>query len=120
MAIKKGYEVKKGWGSELIWASNDLYCGKFLNFNNGSISSMHFHAKKTETWYVLSGMFELSLIDTKTSEVSKIYLKVGDIVDLKPLEPHQLRCMESGCIVEVSSPDSSDDNYRVRPGDSQK
>ena len=25
--------VEKGWGSEFIWATNDKYCGKLLNFN---------------------------------------------------------------------------------------
>ena len=25
--------VEKGWGHELIWATNDKYCGKLLKFN---------------------------------------------------------------------------------------
>ena len=25
--------VEKGWGVELIWATNDLYCGKLMVFN---------------------------------------------------------------------------------------
>mgnify|MGYP000147383882 CR=1 FL=1 len=28
--------VNKGWGSETIFATNDLYCGKLLNFNTGA------------------------------------------------------------------------------------
>jgi hypothetical protein len=38
--------VEKGWGSENIWASNDKYCGKMLNFKTGAKFSMHFHAVK--------------------------------------------------------------------------
>jgi hypothetical protein len=38
----------------------------------------------------------------------------------EPLEPHQLICLEEGTIIEVSTPDSVEDNYRVMPGDSQK
>jgi len=34
--------------------------------------------------------------------------------------PHQLICLESGTVVEVSTPDSVEDNYRIIPGDSQK
>jgi hypothetical protein len=34
--------------------------------------------------------------------------------------PHQLHCLEEGTIIEVSTPDSVEDNYRVRPGDSQR
>jgi hypothetical protein len=34
--------------------------------------------------------------------------------------PHQLICIEEGTIIEVSTPDSVEDNYRVLPGDSQR
>ena len=56
MSRLKG-EVEKGWGSETIFATNDLYCGKLLNFNTGAKFSMHLHKDKDETWYVLSGKF---------------------------------------------------------------
>ncbi len=36
-----------------------------------------------------------------------------------PLEPHQLICIEEGIVIEVSTPDSVKDNYRVGKGDSQ-
>ena len=39
--------VEKGWGHELIWATNDKYCGKFLKFNEGAEFSMHFHKDKS-------------------------------------------------------------------------
>ena len=38
--------VEKGWGHELIFATNDKYCGKLLNFNKGAKFSMHFHDTK--------------------------------------------------------------------------
>jgi len=38
----------------------------------------------------------------------------------EPLEPHQVVCIEEGTIIEVSTPDSIADNYRVMPGDSQR
>ena len=56
MSRLKG-EVEKGWGSETIFATNDLYCGKLLNFPTGAKFSMHLHKDKDETWYVLSGKF---------------------------------------------------------------
>jgi len=63
-----GY-VEKGWGSEYIWATNDKYCGKMMNFNEGARFSMHFHAEKDETWHVLSGKFIVKLINTKDASV---------------------------------------------------
>ena len=115
----EGY-VEKGWGHEFIWASNDKYCGKLLHFKKASKFSMHFHAQKEETWYVLSGRFEVRWIDTVDASEKIVQLYQGDTWHNKPLLPHQLICIEEGTIIEVSTPDSVEDNYRVQPGDSQK
>jgi mannose-6-phosphate isomerase-like protein (cupin superfamily) len=112
--------VEKGWGRENIWATNDKYCGKLLEFNTGAKFSMHFHAEKDETWYVLSGKFKVICIDTKNASQYEHYLNVGDVWHNEPLLPHQVICLEAGTIIEVSTPDSIADNYRVSKGDSQK
>jgi len=112
--------VEKGWGHELIWATNEKYCGKLLKFNQGARFSMHFHAQKDETWYVLSGKFEVKYIMTKDASQRSEILEQGAVWHNEPLEPHQLICLEEGTIIEVSTPDSVEDNYRVAPGDSQK
>ncbi len=112
--------VKKGWGHELIWATNDKYCGKLLRFNQGARFSMHFHAVKDETWYVLEGRFVVKYIDTTNASVLEKELNVGDVWRNRPLLPHQIICLEEGTIIEVSTPDSVEDNYRVGKGDSQK
>ena len=112
--------VKKGWGHELIWATNEKYCGKLLKFNKGAKFSMHFHAEKEESWYVLSGKFIVKIIDPKNANVYDHELNAGDTWHNFPLLPHQLICVEEGTIIEVSMPDSVEDNYRVGKGDSQK
>lgn len=112
--------VEKGWGSELIWATNDRYCGKMMNFNQGARFSMHFHREKDETWYVLSGKFIVRWINTDDATVSERELDEGNTWRNSPLVPHQLICLEAGTIIEVSTADSVEDNYRVMPGDSQK
>ena len=114
-----GY-VEKGWGHELIWATNDKYCGKLMHFKKGAQFSMHFHAEKDETWYVQSGVFIVEIIDTKDASVRKITLFEGNVHHNPALVPHRLICVEEGTIIEVSTPDSVEDNYRVMPGDSQK
>jgi mannose-6-phosphate isomerase-like protein (cupin superfamily) len=113
-------QVMKGWGYEKIWATNDRYCGKILHFNKDARFSMHFHAQKDESWYVMSGRFLLRYIDTKNANIKEIELKEKDSWRNPPLLPHQLICIETGDIMEVSTPDSVEDNYRVFPGDSQK
>ena len=120
MTRQSGY-VEKGWGHELIWATNDKYCGKIMIFKDvGSKFSMHFHKEKDETWFVTNGRFLLRWIDTKDASEHESELVSGDTWHNEPLKPHQVICIEEGTIVEVSTPDSVEDNYRVAKGDSQK
>lgn len=112
-------KVNKGWGHEDIWITNDLYCSKFMHFHAGARFSMHFHVDKTESWYVISGQFTVRTIDTATAAIAEHDLRPGDVWHNNALLPHQLICHEAGTILEVSTPDSVEDNYRVMPGDSQ-
>lgn len=112
--------VPKGWGEEVIWVTNDKYCSKFMNFKEGAKFSMHFHKEKEETWYVLSGRFVVLYIDTKDAKIHEQVLTKGDVWHNAPLSPHQILCEIEGSILEVSTPDSVEDNYRVLPGDSQR
>ena len=112
--------VEKGWGHELIWATGDKYCGKMMNFNAGAKFSMHFHAEKDETWYVQSGRFLVEWIDTSNAKVHSKMLEANSVWHNPPLLPHRLICLDAGTVIEVSTADSVEDNYRVIPGDSQK
>jgi mannose-6-phosphate isomerase-like protein (cupin superfamily) len=112
-------KIEKGWGHELIWATNDKYCGKIMHFNEGAKFSCHFHAEKDESWYVLKGEFIVESINTKDASVHTTHLHEGDTWHNPPLLPHRLICVKEGDIIEVSTPDSVEDNYRVLPGDSQ-
>jgi len=114
-------KVDKGWGYEVIWATNDKYCGKIMVFEKvGAKFSMHFHKEKDETWFINNGRFLLRWIDTTDASLHEQELKSGDVWHNPPLQPHQLVCMEAGSsITEVSTPDSVEDNYRIVRGDSQ-
>lgn len=115
-------KVDKGWGYELIWATNDKYCGKIMVFEKvGSKFSMHFHKDKDETWFVNNGRFKVRWIDTKEAKLFEKELKDGDTWHNPPLQPHQLEALEPmSSITEVSTPDSVEDNFRIIPGDSQQ
>ena len=111
----------KGWGYEIIWATNDKYCGKIMVFEKvGAKFSMHFHKEKDETWFVNSGRFKLRYLDTQTATIYEKELKEGETWRNPPMLPHQLEAMEpNSMIFEVSTADSVEDNYRILPGDSQ-
>jgi mannose-6-phosphate isomerase-like protein (cupin superfamily) len=111
--------VPKGWGHEVIFVNNDKYCGKILHFKEGARFSMHYHLKKMETWYVASGKFLFKYIDTRNADIKEMELNIGDSVTNQLGEPHQIICVESGDIFEVSTTHYDSDSYRVMKGDSQ-
>lgn len=116
--------IEKGWGREIIFA-NDIrqsYCGKIMEFDRrGAETSLHFHIRKHETFYVLDGRFEIITHDRATGEKRTIGLDEGRALKIMPGMTHKIVCKTGmGRIVEVSSHDSPDDSYRVEPGDSQR
>ena len=121
MPARHSGKVEKGWGYEIIWATNDLYCGKILIFDKaGKKMSMHFHKEKHESWFVNQGRFKLRYMDTQTATPMEVEIKAGDTWTNTPLMPHQLEALEdNSSITEVSTPYSIEDNYRIAPGDSQ-
>jgi mannose-6-phosphate isomerase-like protein (cupin superfamily) len=115
-----GCKVPKGWGHEIVFENNELYCGKLLCFHQGAKFSMHYHLIKDETWYVESGEFIYRYINTSNADVVEIKLKKGDTVRQRPGQPHQLEALTDGVIFEVSTQHFDSDSYRVWRGDSQK
>ena len=113
--------IKKGWGYELIFATNDLYCGKIIVFDKaGAKTSMNFHKEKDKTWFINSGSFLLRTIETKSATLITKELKEGDAWHTPSLVPHQLEALEdNSSITEVSTPDSVEDIYRISQGDTQ-
>ena len=109
---------EKLWGYETLVVSNELYCAKYLTFSKaGNKFSMHYHAKKDETWVVVRGSFTLSVINTEIGSVDTTSLEKGESVRIYPKTIHQLEALEDdSCILEVSTMDDPDDNYRVWPG----
>jgi mannose-6-phosphate isomerase-like protein (cupin superfamily) len=105
--------VPKIWGYEIIFANNELYCGKILHFFKGSKGSLHYHVKKTESWYISSGCITLVWINGATGEFFTETCNVGDTVTHKPGECHCVEALEETEIFEVSTPHYDDDSYRI-------
>lgn len=120
--MKLSGKVDKGWGHEIIFATTDQYCGKYLVFERaGAKFSMHYHLAKDESWTVNRGKFLLRYIDTGSATIHEKILNTGDNWHNPPGLPHQLEALEAdSVIVEVSTADSVEDNFRIFPGDSQQ
>ena len=110
---------EKKWGYEKWIINKKEYCLKYLYFREGCKFSMHFHVQKDETWNVDSGIFLLKYICTDNAEMCEMILQSGDTIHIPKYQPHQIICMESGRIIEVSTQHFEEDSFRIIPGDSQ-
>ncbi len=103
--------VDKPWGSELIWALSEEYCGKILTVDEGEALSLQYHEVKDESWYVLEGRATLEL-GTTDADLESSELNVGDALRFKPGTRHRVTAIERFRILEVSTP-QLDDVVRV-------
>jgi mannose-6-phosphate isomerase-like protein (cupin superfamily) len=122
MSLRHGFikKVTKLWGMEFWIANNDLYCGKLLTLNSGFQSSLHYHKKKTETFYVVSGEMKLEYVDDN-GEITSEIIRSGGIVDIPPMLAHRFSVpaqydgsMATFCnFIEISTHHDDDDSYRI-------
>ncbi len=115
LPVTKSKIIKKEWGGETWLANNEAenYCGKILHINCGQSTSMHYHLDKHETFYVLEGQLTLDLLDTRTTEKSRVLLEVGEGYEIKRGQPHQLRATIFTKVIEISTLHREEDSYRV-------
>lgn len=110
--IKKVY---KTWGWELHIVNRHDYCGKLLVIIAGKYGSMHYHLKKTETFYLQSGKVRIESRHPETAEPWQVILNPGDSLHVPAGTLHQIVGLEDSELFEFSTTDSPDDSYRVTP-----
>ena len=106
--------VEKIWGSE-DWIINGDYCGKKLNLKKGFQCSIHYHTRKDEHFYIMSGavLFEkhLNLFLKRKNELK--ILEKGDDVHINRFEPHRFIGIEDSEIIEFSTHHEDSDSTRL-------
>ena len=102
--------VEKSWGYEQVF-ENDKYCMKALVYTKPIASSLHYHQRKTESFYIASGRFEI--------EIGKRFSKAlpGDFFHIPIGTAHRLRCIEPGTVIEASTRDDPEDCIRLIPSE---
>jgi mannose-6-phosphate isomerase len=99
--------VEKPWGSELIWALTDQYCGKIITIDTGRRLSLQYHERKDEWIQVLTGRLLLELEDDAGVLVAR-ELGPGEGAHVPVLRRHRYKAIERVELIEVSSPEIDD------------
>ena len=86
----------------------------FLELQPGGIRGNHFHRKKIETFYVVSGEVLVGVKETQTSDLVSFHLAAGDLLRIEPEICHAFKPTTAGEAIEFS-PGLFDpaDAYRV-------
>ena len=113
--------IHKQWGSEKFIDNRPEYCGKFLTFQKGKKLSWHHHngeIKKTETFYLLTGLLKVFL--SEEDDISKadvVYMNPGDRLFIYPGLRHRMYAIEDSVLLEISTQDSPECSIRIEKGD---
>ena len=108
----------KGWGREVWIANNPLYCGKILEIRKGLRCSLHYHKRKTESFYLRSGKLRVRVKESPESEsIEEFDLTAGDCMDVPPGLVHQMEALEDAELFEFSTQHFDSDSYRLVRGD---
>ncbi len=107
--IRKEYANRedKPWGYEKILISTDKYLTKELFIREDYQTSFHYHEKKDETMFIVSGSGYIEFEDYKN------YFSKNDTIRIEPGVPHAIVAMENTILHEVSTP-HLDDTIRIK------
>ena len=116
MSLEKPTQIEKQWCYE-IWLVNNKeenYCGKILYIQEGYSTSMHFHANKHESFYILEGELQIDILDTLTTHIHSKILQEGEVFSLDRVIPHKLIAKDGPVkFIETSTYHEDSDSYRV-------
>ena len=108
--------VRKRWGSETWFANNDLhdYCGKILHIKADCSTSMHFHVRKHETFFVLDGTLQVDWVETDSGDVKTTFVNSDACMEMPRGVPHKLIANDEDVrLIEASTFHRDSDSYRV-------
>lgn len=106
---------KKAWGRETHVVNCNKYCLKILELNEGYRCSMHYHKRKDETFYILSGKVRMEVCKENNGSftTSDEVMYPGSYIRIKPKTLHRFTGIEDSVIIEVSTRHFEEDSHRV-------
>lgn len=110
-----GKKVETYWGSIQTIISHDEYVCKRMWMKAGSQSSMEYHVKKKETYFIEDGSLMVGLRVDRAKNTS-VLLQKGDVFTIYPGQMHMRIAKEDVTILEVSTGETEGDTHFVEDG----
>ena len=107
--------VEKYWGNMTSIFEGDDFAVKRIFMKAGSQSSLEYHVRKREMYFIESGSLKVGVRIGRGTNKS-VFLKKGDIFHITPGLMHMRIAPEDVIIIEVSSKDDDGDSHIVEDG----
>ncbi len=108
-------EVEKYWGGMKTLFENDQYTVKRIFMRAGTQSSMEYHVKKQESYYIESGCLKVGTRIGRAENTS-LTLNQGDVFHIPVGFMHMRIALEDTVIIEFSTLDDDGDSHIVEDG----
>ena len=108
-------EVDKYWGNMKTLFENDQYTVKRIFMKKNTQSSMEYHVKKEESYYIESGLLKVGTRIGRAKNTS-FTMKPGDVFHIPPGFMHMRIALEDTVIIEFSTLDDDGDSHIVEDG----
>ena len=112
-------EVEKYWGNMKTLFENDHYTVKRIFMKKGTQSSMEYHVKKEESYYIESGRLKIGTRIGRAKNTSLV-LEPGDVFNIPVGFMHMRIALEDTVIIEFSTLDDEGDSHIVEDGKTYK
>jgi len=111
--------IDKYWGSIKTLFENDKYTVKRIFMRKDTQSSLEYHVKKEESYYIESGKLKVGTRIGRAKNTSLI-LNKGDVFHIPPGFMHMRIALEDTVIIEFSTLDDNADSHIVEDGKTYK
>ena len=113
--VKPIKSVEKYWGRMDTLFEGEDFTVKRIFMRAGSQSSLEYHVRKEESYYIESGVLKVGL-RLGRAENKSITLHKGDIFHIPVGLMHMRMAIEDVVIVEISTKDDDSDSHIVEDG----
>lgn len=107
--------LEKYWGTITTVYADDNFTLKNIFMRKNTQSSMEYHVKKDEFYYILSGKLKVGMRIGR-AENHSVVLQQGDVFHIRPGLMHMRIALEDTHIIEWSNKDDDSDSHIVEDG----
>ena len=104
---------KTPYGYNIKWTETEDYVSKILVFEElNSRTPISFHKETTKSWFINSGKFKITWIDTKNGQIFEKEFGEGTVFHVPACTPCGLQNLTTNAsIAETSNKDPIDDTF---------